>query len=158
MTEREDGTPWQEFSTGRPYYQKLQGPDNNWLNAFSLPLERMAEVYLIYAEAQVMATGNPADPDALEAINKIVRRANGLPLDVPAPSVDLTSVTQERVVQEKAWEFAGEYSRWFDLVRLQMAEEVVAKKHPDDLQPLGPIQYHAPLPASETLANPNLGG
>ena len=158
MTEREDGTPWQEFSTGRPYYQKLQGPDNNWLNAFSLPLERMAEVYLIYAEARVMATGDPTDPEALEAVNKIVRRANGLPLDEPAPSVDLTSVTQERIVQEKAWEFAGEYSRWFDLVRLQMVEEVVAKKHPDDLQPLGPIQYHAPLPASETLANPNLGG
>ena len=157
MTELEDGTSWQEFSTGRPYYKKLQGPVNSWQNAYSLPLERMAEVYLIYAEAQVMATGNPADPDALEAVNKIVRRANGLPIDTPAPSVDWTSATQAQIVQEKAWEFAGEYTRWFDLVRLQLVEEVVARKHPDDLQPLGPIQYYAPLPASETLANPNLG-
>ncbi len=157
MTELENGTPWQQFSTGRPYYKKLQGPDNNWQNGFSLPLERMAELYLIYAEAQVMASGNPADPSALEAVNKIVRRGNGLPLNTPNASVDWTSATQEQIVQEKAWEFAGEYSRWFDLVRLQMVEEIVAKKDPNDLQPLGPIQYFAPLPASETLANPNLG-
>lgn len=157
MTELADGTPWTEFSTGRPYYKKLQGPNNDWLNAIALPLERMAEVYLIYAEAQVMATGDPTDATALEAINKIVRRANGLPLDTPAPSVDWTSATQQDIVQEKAWEFAGEYSRWFDLVRLQMVEDVIARKHPDDLQPLGNVQYYLPLPASETLANPNLG-
>lgn len=66
-------------------------------------------------------------------------------------------MTQEQIVQEKAWEFAGEYSRWFDLTRLEMVEDVVAKKHPDDLQPLAPIKYYIPLPASETPANPNLG-
>ncbi len=157
MTELEDGTPWQEFSTKRPYYEKLQGPKNDWLNAVSLPLERMAELYLIYAEAQVMATNNPTDPTALEAVNKIVRRSQGLPINTPNALVDWTTATQQQIVQEKAWEFAGEYSRWFDLVRLQMVETVVAKKHPDDLQPLGPIQYYVPLPASETLANPNLG-
>lgn len=158
MTELEDGTPWQDFSTGRPYYKKLQGPENNWLNAISLPLERLAELYLIYAEAQVMATGDPADPSALDAVNKIVRRAHGLPIHTPDASVDWTTATQEEIIQEKAWEFAGEYSRWFDLVRLQMVEDVIEKKHPDDLQPLGPINYYAPLPARETLANPNLGG
>ena len=157
QTELEDGTPWQQFSTGRPYYQKLQGPSADWLNAISLPLERMAEVYFIFAEARVMSSGNNNDPDALEAVNKIVRRAYGLPINTPSP-MDYTSITQEQIVQEKAWEFAGEYCRWFDLVRLQMVDETVAKKHPDDLQPLGPIQYYLPLPASETLANPNLGG
>jgi len=101
MTELANGTPWQNFSTGRPYYKKLQGPDPNWLNAVSLPLGRMAEVYFVCAEAQVMAAGNPQDPAALEAINKIVRRANGLPLNVPNPSVDWTSATQEAIIQEK---------------------------------------------------------
>ncbi len=158
QTELDDGTPWQQFSTARPYFKKLQGDSPNWLNALSLPLERMAEVYLVFAEAQVMATGNNADPEALEAVNKIVRRGHGLPIDTPDPSVDWTSATQDQIVQEKAWEFAGEYCRWFDLIRLQKVEEVVAKKHPDDLQPLGPIEYYVPLPASETLANPNLGG
>ena len=148
--------PWQQFATGRPYYEKLHGPTLVY-PVMSLPLERMAEVYLIYAEAQIMATGNTSDASALEAVNKIVRRANGLPINTPDPSVDWTSATQEQIVQEKAWEFAGEYSRWFDLVRLQMVEEVIAKKNPADLQPLGPVQYYVPLPASETLANPNLG-
>ena len=134
----------------------MQGPERTWQNAVSLPLERMAEVYLIFAEAQVMATGNTSDAAALEAVNKIVRRGAGLPLDTPAPGVDWSSATQDQIVQEKAWEFAGEYCRWFDLVRLQKVEEVVAKKDPDDLQPLGPITYVHPLPASETLANPNL--
>jgi hypothetical protein len=157
MTELEDGTSWQEFLTGRPYFEKLQGPENNWLNAVSLPLERMAEVYLVYAEAQIMATGNNSDASALEAVNKIVRRSQGLPINTPNASVDWTSVTQKQIVQEKGWEFAGEYCRWFDLVRLQMVEEVNAKKNPNDLQPLGPVQYYVPLPASETLANPNLG-
>jgi hypothetical protein len=157
QTELADGTPWQNFSTGRPYYKKLQGPSPDWLNATSLPLERMAEVYLIFAEAQVMASGNTSDADALEAVNKIVRRGAGLDPNTPAPGVDWTSATQDQIVQEKAWEFAGEYCRWFDLVRLQKVEEVVAKKDPDDLQPLGPVTYYLPLPASESLANPKLG-
>ena len=156
MTDLGDTLSWENFATGRPYYQKLQGSKNDWLNAISLPLERLAETYLVFAEAQVMATNNPSDPEALEAVNKIIRRANGLPMNTSAPSVDLTAVPQERIIQEKAWEFAGEYTRWFDLVRLQMVEDVLAKKNPDDLQPVGTIQYFHPLPASETLANPNL--
>lgn len=155
MTELSDGTPWQNFNTGRPYFQKLQS-DKSYKYAVSMPLERMAEVYFVYAEAQVMSTGDNADAGALEAVNKIVRRAYGLPINTPDPSVDYTSITQKQIVQEKAWEFAAEYCRWFDLIRLEMVEEVVAKKDPDDLQPLGAIKYYIPLPASETLANPNL--
>jgi hypothetical protein len=150
--------PWQEFKTARPYFQKLQGPKQDWLNAVSLPLLRMAEVYFIYAEAQIVSSGSSTDASALEALNKIVRRANGLPLDDAAPGVDYTSATQRDVVQEKAWEFAGEYCRWFDLTRLEMVEEVTATKNANDLQPLSSIDYFLPLPASEVLANPGLGG
>lgn len=157
LTSIGDTLDWQDFNTGRPYYQKFFGPENNWLNAVSLPLMRMAEVHLIYAEAQVMATGNPADPAALASVNRIVRRAAGLPPNTPDASVDLTSASQNHIVQEKAWELAAEYSRWFDLVRLQKVEEVIAAKHPDDLQPLGGISYFLPLPGSETQANPSLG-
>jgi hypothetical protein len=156
-----DGVPtviqWPEFKTGRPYFQKLQGDRADWLNALSLPLIRMAEVYLIFAEASIVTNGE-TDPDGLAALNMIKRRAEGLPMDQAAPGVDVSSATQEDVVQEKAWEFAGEYCRWFDLVRLEMVEEVTATKNADDLQPLGPIKYYLPLPATETLANPGLGG
>lgn len=147
--------PWQSFATGRPYYKKLQGDQQTWLNALSLPLIRMAEIYLIYAEARIVDNGS-TDAAALNALNMIKRRAAGLPMDQIAPGVDVTSATQRDVVQEKAWEFAGEYCRWFDLVRLEMVQEVVDKKNADDLQPLGAISYYVPLPASETLANPGL--
>lgn len=85
-----------------------------------------------------------------------MRRGAGLPPDTPDFSVDWTSATQDQIVQEKAWEFAAEFCRWFDLVRLQKVEEVLAKKNPDDLQPLGPIGYHFPVPAPDTEINPNL--
>ncbi|MCF6361590.1 MAG: RagB/SusD family nutrient uptake outer membrane protein [Cyclobacteriaceae bacterium] len=158
QTELANGTPFPNFGTGRPYYKKMQGPENTWQTLLNLTLERMAEVYFIYAEAQVMATGNTMDPDALEAVNKIVRRAYGLPLNTPDVSVDYTSLTQDEIIAEKGWEFAGEYCRWFDLVRLQKVQEMVDKKDPSDLQPLGSITYYFPLPVSETQVNPNLGG
>ena len=34
----------------RPYYKKLQGSKLDWNNAISMPLFRLAEVYMIYAE------------------------------------------------------------------------------------------------------------
>ena len=39
-----------------------------------------------------------------------------------------------------------------------MVEEVTATKNADDLQPLGSLLYYHPLPATEVLANPGLGG
>jgi hypothetical protein len=44
------------------------------------------------------------------------------------PSVDYTSLTQEQIVTEKGWEFAGEYCRWFDLIHLEMVEDVLPGK------------------------------
>jgi hypothetical protein len=156
LTVLEDGTQWEDFQTERPHYAKLRGPEPEWQNIISLPLERLAEVYLVFAEAQIMASGNSRDPDALEAVNKIVRRGAGLPPDEPNGSVDWVSATQEQIVREKGWEFAGEFCRWFDLIRLEMVEEVVAKKHPDDMQPLGPISYTFPVPKTDAEINQNL--
>lgn len=147
--------PWQDFATGHPYFQKFFGASNTWTLAKSLALIRFSEVYLIYAEAQVMATGDTQDPSALEALNTVVRRAWGVPLYSPS-DYDYTSATQAQIVQEKGWEFAGEWERWFDLTRLQMVEQVTAEKDPIDLQPLGAIKYWLPVPGTETVVNPNL--
>jgi hypothetical protein len=155
-TEMKDGTPWPDFWEPRPHFKKMHGPAPEYKNAISLPLERMAEVYLVFAEAQVMATGNSSDPDALEAINKIVRRGAGHPPNTPDPSVDWISATQDQIIREKGWEFAAEFCRWFDLVRLQKVEDAVANKDPDDMQPLGPIKFYMPYPAIDAIVNPYL--
>ncbi|HUX56543.1 MAG TPA: RagB/SusD family nutrient uptake outer membrane protein [Bacteroidales bacterium] len=147
---------WQQSATAHPYYKKFFGNEWSQISAISLPLERFAETYMVYAEAQVMATGNTSDPEALEAFNKIKRRGEGVPLNTPNAAVDATSITQHDIITEKGWEFAGEFCRWFDLVRLQMVQEVVDKKDPDDLQPIGPVVYYLPIPFSETSVNTNL--
>jgi len=69
------------------------------------------------------------------------------------------SAFADAVVQERAWEFAAERIRWFDLVRLEQVEQANANKNADDLKPIGSISkedYTFPLPFSETSANPNL--
>lgn len=148
--------PFTQYQTKRPYYKKLQGDKLSPVNAISIPLERFAETYLVFAEAQIMASGNPSDPDALEAFNKIKRRGAGLPLNTPDPTVDATSLTQKAIVTEKGWEFAGEFCRWFDLVRLQLVQETIDKKDADELPPKGTVKYFLPLPNVETDVNPNL--
>ena len=149
MTQLNNGLPWQRFTTYHPHYKKFRGSGTTYINLISLPLERMAEVYINYAEAQVMATGNTADAGALEAINKIVRRGAGLPFNLQAPGTDWTVATQDMIVQEKGWEFAGEFSRWFDLVRLQKLEEAVARKDLRELKPFGPLTYFLPVPVEK---------
>ena len=152
-----DGTeiPWQESQTQHPYYQKFYIKDEvkNWASSVPESLMRYAHVLTIYAEAQARATGSP-DALAYESINAIRRRAGLEPLSGLSGEEFAAAV-----VQERAWEFAAERTRWFDLVRLEMVEEANADKHPNDLQPIGEItkeDYTFPLPFSETSVNENL--
>lgn len=157
-------TPWEESTYRHPFLVKYRdgmvqnepgyggsthmgGRDLNYL--------RFAEVLLMYAEAQVMADGSP-NSMAYECVNKIRRRAG---LD------DLTaglgqSAFRDAVIDEKGWEFCGEYCRWFDLVRTEKVEEMNQYKAEDDLKPQGTIdksKYFAPIPYTEIQLNPALG-
>jgi hypothetical protein len=114
---------------------------------------RYSELLLIYAEAQIRATGDNADVSALDALNKVKVRA-GVPT--------VTSATWEDIVWEKAWETAGEWSRWYDIIRTETLDEVNALRDPIDnaLTPLGSTLTEAnpwsPIPANDVSANPNL--
>lgn len=152
-----DGTvvPWEESQTQHPYYEKyyIKGDVRNWASSVPESMMRYAHVLTIYAEAVARDTGTP-DALAYESINAIRERAGLDPLaDMSGPEF------ADAVVQERAWEFAAERTRWFDLVRLEMVEEANANKDPNDLQPIGDISkedYNFPLPFSETSVNPNL--
>ncbi|WP_417359572.1 RagB/SusD family nutrient uptake outer membrane protein [Galbibacter sp.] len=147
--------PWQESQTEHPYYEKyyIKGDERTWSSSVPESMMRYAHVLTIYAEAQARATASP-DALAYESINAIRLRAGLEPLS--GLSGDEFA---DAVVQERAWEFAAERTRWFDLIRLEMVEEVNTNKNPDDLQPLGTItkeEYTFPLPFSETSMNENL--
>jgi len=153
-----DGTvkTWEQLTSKHPYYGKfwIKGDVANWASSLPLVMMRYTHVLLIYAEAKARSGG--PDADAYTYLNMVRQRGGESPLTQGS-----LSATQfaDSVVQERAWEFAGERTRWFDLVRLQLVEKANANKNPGDLQPIGAItksDYTFPLPISETSANPNL--
>ncbi|MGO4293618.1 RagB/SusD family nutrient uptake outer membrane protein [Chitinophaga sp. RAB17] len=120
---------------------------------------RFAETLLTYAEASAMAANSVSD-DAYEALNKVRRRA-GL-ADIKK---GLTAVAfRDSVVAERKYEFAGEFGqRWFDIVRLQLLPQVIARRDPNEFvdRPLNPAavlnpgpKYLAPIPIRDLNLSP----
>lgn len=148
---------WQQTTTKHPYYKKFtiqSGARNVYMSANPVIMMRYAHVLLIYAEAQARSTGTP-NSDAYTAVNAVRQRAGLTGLPDGMSGADFAAA----VVSERAWEFAGEWSRWFDLVRLEQVEAANAGKDPGDLQPAGAItkaSYWMPIPGADALINPNL--
>lgn len=154
---KSDGTlvPWQNSVSGHPYYGKFRIEHNDrWWSSMPIHMMRYAHVLLIYAEAQARADGAP-NPQAYAAINSVRGRA-GLGVLSGLSGPDFAAA----VVNERAWEFAGEgTTRWFDLQRLEMVEAVNTNKNANDLKPIGTItkaKYWFPIPITDANANPNL--
>lgn len=118
------------------------------------PMYRYAEVLLIYAEAATRAAGGPT-PEAVEALNKVHRRAYGQDQNVPS-AFDLNIADYDensfvdKVIEELGYEFIFEGKRWFELKRTGKAAalilanrgKVIAEKH-----------YLFPIPLSELNFN-----
>jgi hypothetical protein len=89
--------------------------DNNsptmtiWCSIEHNAILRLADVYLIYAEAILGNNATTADADALTYFNKVRTRAG---VD-PAPVLNIDTILTERRIELA---FEGQY--WFDLVRL----------------------------------------
>ena len=162
ITEGHDTIDYQDTRTRHPYYSKFRDgavdEATPWINQYhtaaAYALMRYAEVLLIYAEAQTQAFS--PDASTYETIN-LVRNRAGLP--------DLASGLSKEdfvnaVIDERAWELAGEGKRWYDLLRTEKVPEVVAKRDPNEqVQILGQItrdNYYAPIPEYEVVKNPNL--
>ena len=120
---------------------------------------RYAEVLLHFAEAQARL-GETAE--SIEALNQVKRRAKGLPFDAPDAS-DVTTATAQEIIDEKGWELAGEYKRWYDLVRTETLADIAARRDTAEQVTLvripGEAQYIIPIPfeaisASKLEQNP----
>ncbi|MCG8309043.1 MAG: RagB/SusD family nutrient uptake outer membrane protein [Cytophagales bacterium] len=157
--------PWQQSQRQHPMYKKFAISEN--LNVGNrtagyraFEVIRYAEALLIFAEAQARIGETP---ESIEALNQVRRRAMGLPYLDPDPSVDVSTATVNEILDEKGWELAGEYKRWFDLIRSETLEEIVAKRDPGEhvtlvRQPTK-AQYIAPIPfqaisTSKLVQNP----
>ena len=126
-------------------------------------LFRYAQTILTYAEAA--ARSGQLDDRAYSCVNAIRRRAHHL--DLFSPSVwDLPhglspEAFADSVVTERGWELAAEpEGRWFDLVRLEMVEDLPNLRAPGEGGPpytFDKSVYFFPIPASDRLLNPNLG-
>jgi starch-binding outer membrane protein, SusD/RagB family len=133
------------------------GPDGrdsdlNW------GLLRYAEILLIAAEALIEQGGSLGE--AAGYINLIRNRA-GLPNTLAASQVDLRAALRE----ERKWEFASEFSRWFDIKRWKLLDlpEATHPFGPNGLEPKANFasinwanQYDYPIPQVEVDLNPNL--
>ena len=66
---------------------------------------RLAEVYLVYANAILGNNASTSDPEALKYFNAVRTRAGVAPK---------TSITYDDIFQEKKIEFAFEGNEWYD--------------------------------------------
>ncbi len=157
-----DGTNWQDVNPKQPFIAKYRDAgelaatfDSNVISFDGdgfLPILRYADVLLIYAEAANMAEKGPSAA-ALEAINKVRRRAIKLAPNAPDVSVDLTSMSKDdfndSVLAERNWELAFENNRWFDVVRKNKVIELYQQKYPEYVTENTRL---LPKPASEVNA------
>ncbi|MBI0397372.1 RagB/SusD family nutrient uptake outer membrane protein [Cyclobacterium marinum] len=119
-----------------------------------LPIYRYAEVLLIFAESSAR-NANAVTPEALEALNKIKRRAYGLAIDSPSEvdySFSSGEITEflDALLQERAYEFIFEGKRWLDLKRVGRAQEMVMKNKGITI---ADAHYLWPIPLSELNFN-----
>lgn len=111
--------------------KKLIDPETPALNggANSITWYRYADVLMIYAEAAGRLNNGPT-PEAMEALNKVHRRAYGYvpatasPVDYNLTDYNLATFLN-LVLQERGYEFDLEGKRWSDLKRMGKAEEII---------------------------------
>lgn len=183
-----DYLPWQEFKDQQnPVFKKIVGPfeEGSWKGFRTSRNDyymRYAELLLIYAEASGRAGSDGAD--AWEALNMVRRRAAGKDINTPDPSVDVSDADgtiEELTYTERKWELAGEYLRWYDLVRMQRVQQALSNRNPRTsigttydssgngtptpltqasnpiIGSLGTDNYFAPIPQQEIDQHPALG-
>lgn len=111
--------------------------NNRWGNRLGVLIMRMAEIYLLAAEAEVYLNGDNA-PNALTYINKVRTRAGAIPL---------TSVNIRTILDERARELCGEDTRFYDLKRTGMfSAAYLQETHPDLAKYFKPEYALRPIP------------
>jgi hypothetical protein len=120
-----------------------------------MPLFRLAEMYLIYAEAVKRGGGGGSDATAVSYINKLRERAIG------NKSGNITSYTLDQILDERARELYWEGFRRTDLIRFDDKFTTSTYVWPwkgDAKAGKGVESWRKiyPIPTDDLTANPNL--
>jgi hypothetical protein len=132
--------------------KKYLDPFSTSGNTNNIPFLRLADVYLIAAEAEGHLNG--ATPLAYGYIKTVRDRAN-LP---DLPSGLSTEGFVDAVLQERSWEFFAEGDRWYDLTRTNKFLTVIPAAV-NDVYPVRtpqPRHRYFPIPQDELNASPDL--
>ncbi len=144
-----------------------RGPDSGMNYTSQMYLMRMADVFLLYAEACAKTGDNV---NALEYINKVHRRAYNKPINTVS-SVDYTSLTDatkasdhpvlknDPLKYERWAELIGEGGWWFDVCRWKMGAIEAAyyqKVRSGTIKWDDNRSYAQPIPVAEFETNPNM--
>ena len=110
------------------------------LSARDIMVLRLAEMYLIKAEAQLQTGGDP-----LATINQLrqARAISGKDNTISG------TVTIETILKERALELCGEYQRWFDLKRTHTLIDHVKAYNAQASGNIATKHYYRPIPLSE---------
>ena len=140
------------ITTDAVLIKKYQDPVSSTGTIANIPILRMADVYLIAAEAEARLNG--ATAKAYGYINSIRKRAGLSDLAAGLPK----DAFIDAVIQERAWEFFAEGDRWYDLTRTGKFLTVIPKAV-NSVYPNRPVQAkhkYFPIPQDEINANPKL--
>ena len=89
--------------------------------SLSTHIIRLADIYLIYAEAELGNQASTSDPEALRVFNLVRKRA------ISNATLE-TSLTFEKIFNERRLELACEGDNWYDFVRLHYYNPTLAKQ------------------------------
>lgn len=90
----------------------------------NIPLIRYSDVLLMYAEAQNYLNGGPTGA-ATDALREVRERAGIGSMPIPGGQQEF----EDAIIQERKWEFAGEFNLRTDLIRMnRLASELNATK------------------------------
>lgn len=152
------GYTFRKYIVSKADQQVYNGTGLNWI------LMRYADVLLTYAEAQNEAAG--PDATVFDAINQVRARAKMPPLQNTDPAkptyVNTQADMRARIRHERRVEFAGESSRFEDLVRWRQLKQALETKHlslgANNYQIVNwpEFRYLWPVPSIEKDNNPNL--
>ncbi len=138
-----------------PCFQKFADPTRESVNQVSsgrdFVILRLAEMYLIRAEAEMYLDDKQA---AAEDLNTVRRRA-AIPgherdMEITAADVDI-----DFILDERGRELCSEMTRWYDLKRTGKLVERVQKYNPDAADNIKSYHMYRPIPTATLDATTN---